>query len=164
LRRYHDVVARFRHGGAWRTVHRPLADDEIICHHDFAPYNVAVTTSSDGERVVGVYDWDLAGPGTPLDDLAFAAWNWVPLHHDLGAEMSARRLQVMAAAYDGGFVARDIVDAVVARIERSVDVMTAGHAAGDPGMINLARLGAPARTTASLNALRARVPAIRALL
>jgi 8-oxo-dGTP diphosphatase len=164
LRRYHDVVAGFRGDGPWRTVHRSLTDDEIICHHDFAPYNVAVSTFADGERLVGVYDWDLAGPGKPLDDLAFAAWNWVPLHWEAEPETSARRLQVMATAYGGGHGAREILDAVVARIERSILVMTDGAAAGDPGMINLAELGAPGYTKVSLDALRGRVPAIRALL
>ncbi len=164
LRRYHDAVVSFRGEGPWRSVHRPLAEDEIICHHDFAPYNVAVSTSADGERVVGVYDWDLAGPGKPLDDLAFAAWNWVALHDDLPADVSAHRLEVMTVAYGGNVSAREILDAVVARIERSIRVMVDGAAAGDPGMVNLEKIGAPLYTAKSLDALRGRVPAIRALL
>jgi aminoglycoside phosphotransferase (APT) family kinase protein len=33
---------------------------------------------------VGVFDWDLAGPTTPLLELAFIAWNCVPLWRDIG--------------------------------------------------------------------------------
>ena len=161
LRRYHVTVAGFRGEGPWRTVHRPLSDHEIICHHDFAPYNVAVSTSPGGERLVGVYDWDMAGPGRPLDDLAFAAWNWVPMHRVLPPEVSAHRLQTMAAAYDGGVSASEILDEVVPRGERSLTVITAGQAAGDPGMLRLATVGEPARTAAAIKALRSRLPAIR---
>ncbi len=164
LRDYHLVVRDFRHPGPWRSVHRPLADGEVICHHDFAPYNVALSSSATGERLVGVFDWDMAGPGTPLDDLAFAAWNWVPLHRALPAEVCAMRLAVMASAYGDGVRPVDILDGVVPRIERSVVLIAAGQAAGDEGMLNLATVGEPARTTAALDALRTRLPAIRRLL
>ncbi|MGI8993282.1 MAG: phosphotransferase, partial [Nocardioidaceae bacterium] len=136
----------------------------VICHHDFAPYNVALSSSATGERLVGVFDWDMAGPGTPLDDLAFAAWNWVPLHRALPAEVCAMRLAVMASAYGDGVRPVEILDGVVPRIERSVVLIAAGQAAGDEGMLNLATVGEPARTTAALDALRTRLPAIRRLL
>nr|MBA3234152.1 phosphotransferase [Propionibacteriales bacterium] len=133
-------------------------------HHDFAPYNVALTSSSVGECVVGVYDWDMAGPGVPLDDLAFAAWNWVPLHRDVGAETSARRLEIMAAAYGGDLTAYDMTERVVLRIDQLIAGIAAGQAAGDQGMLNLANVGEPARTTAALGGLRRRMPSIRAAL
>ena len=78
LRRYHLAVEGFTHPGPWRTGPAPT-EGQIICHHDFAPYNIAWSTSADGPRLVGVFDWDMAGAGQPIDDLSFAAWNWVPL-------------------------------------------------------------------------------------
>ena len=164
LRGYHLVVRDFQHPGPWRSVSRPLADGELICHHDFAPYNVALSTSASGERLVGVFDWDMAGPGTPLEDLAFAAWNWVPLYRELPADVCADRLTVMASAYGAGVRPVEILDEVVPRIGRSVASIAAGQAAGDEGMLNLGRVGEPARTDAALAALRTRVPALRALL
>lgn len=164
LRRYHLAVRGFRHPGPWRAVDRSQADGELICHHDFAPYNVALSSSATGERLVGVFDWDMAGPGTPLEDLAFAAWNWVPVYRALPVELCAARLSVMASAYGDGVRPVEILDAVVPRIDRSVTVIAAGQAAGDEGMLNLARVGEPAQTAAALDALRTRVPAIRALL
>ncbi len=161
LRRFHDAVAEYRPSGTWRTTHRALGTDEIICHHDFAPYNVALSSSADGERVVGVFDWDMAGPGRPIDDLAFAAWNWVPLFRDVGASVSAVRLEVMAAAYSG-VAAAEILDHVAPRLQRSLDVIAAGQAAGDPGMLQLRTRGEPDRSALALAALVDRLPAIRA--
>ncbi len=160
LRRFHDVVADYRPAGVWRTTNRPLDADEIICHHDFAPYNVALGGPADGERVVGVFDWDMAGPGRPIDDLAFAAWNWVPLFRDVGTSVSARRLEVMASAY-AGVAAVEILDHVVPRLQRSVDVITAGQAAGDPGLLALGAVGEPGRSAERVRELVARLPAIR---
>lgn len=163
LRRFHDAVEEFRPSGRWRTIHRPMAEHELVCHHDFAPYNVALSSSAEGERVVGVFDWDMAGPGTRLEDLAFAAWNWVPLWWELAPEVAASRVRVMAQVY-GGIAADDILTAVAPRVERSLVVIRSGQAAGDPGMLNLANVGEPARTEASLEALRERIPTIAAAL
>jgi 8-oxo-dGTP diphosphatase len=169
LRRYHDVVADFAHPGPWRNGDGdgapPGANGRIVCHHDFAPYNVAVSSSVVGDRVVGVFDWDMCGPGTPVQDLAFAAWNWVPLWRALPDGVAAARLRLMADAYrrgDDGPSAADILARVVPRIERSIAVIAAGQDAGDPGMLNLGKVGEPARTQQAVDALRMRIPAIAA--
>ncbi len=159
LRRYHDAVESYSSNGPWRWGSRQLAAGELICHHDFAPYNVAVSSSATGERVVGVFDWDMAGPGTRLEDLAFAAWNWVPLHGQLPPPESAYRLRVMADAY-GGVSPRDILAGVARRVDRSIRLISQGQAAGDTGMLNLANVGEPERTIRSVADLRSRLPAI----
>jgi 8-oxo-dGTP diphosphatase len=170
LRRYHDVVEGFGHDGPWRTspagsgLGRAGAGatldqpDVLVCHHDLAPYNVALSSSADGERVVGVFDWDMAGPGTRIEDLGFAAWNWVPLYRQLPVSEAVRRLHSMADAYGVGVSAAEILSAVIPRIERSIRVISEGQRAGDRGMLNLATVGEPARTEAALNTLRARMP------
>ena len=72
LREYHAVVAGFpRESRRWRFVERALRPGEIVCHHDSAMYNMAF----DGDELAGVFDWDVAGPGIPLDDVAIFAWN-----------------------------------------------------------------------------------------
>jgi mutator protein MutT len=173
LRRYHDAVAGFWHPGPWRNERGSAAasDGQIVCHHDFAPYNVAATRSAGGLRVVGVFDWDMAGPGTPLQDLAFAAWNWVPLARRLPPDLAAQRLRVMAASYvgepgegPGSPTPEEILNAVVPRVQRSVAVIAAGQSAGDPGMLNLAKVGEPARTQGAVDALRLRLPELSAAL
>src|SRR6185503_216590 len=56
LRAFHDATAGFvaPPGAPWQfPAHAPI---EVICHNDFAPYNLVF----DGERLVGVIDFDLA--------------------------------------------------------------------------------------------------------
>lgn len=68
----HDAVAGFRHPGPWRYF--PVEHPVLICHNDIASYNACF----DGDEVAGVFGWDLAGPSTPRQELAFMAWNFVP--------------------------------------------------------------------------------------
>lgn len=60
LRRFHDAV-----DGAW-------------CHNDAGPWNVVFS----GPRAVGLIDWDLAGPGAAVSDVASAVWHFAPLYDD----------------------------------------------------------------------------------
>lgn len=52
-----------------------------VCHHDVGPWNVVFQ----GRHAVGLIDWDLAGPGAPLSDVALAAWHFAPLYDDAEA-------------------------------------------------------------------------------
>jgi 8-oxo-dGTP diphosphatase len=163
LRRYHDAVATFRHPGPWRNAARAATADEIICHHDLGTYNVAWESSARGPVVVGVFDWDMAGPGRPVEDIAFAAWSWVPLHNlSLPVGEAARRLVLIASAYAGGFTPDQVLAAVMERMDRAVRVIREGQAAGDPGMLNLAAVGEPDRTERTLASLATRLPEIAA--
>lgn len=164
LRRCHDALATFAGDGPWRVVDRPLEPGELICHGDFAPYNVATSSSATGERVVGVFDWDIAGPAKPVQELAWAAWHWVPLNRDAPPAESARRLRLLASAYGATVPAVDIVAAVEPRMRWAVEVIAAGQLAGDPGMLNLARVGEPENTVRALEGFAGRAPQIRRLL
>lgn len=126
-RELHERVAGFRHGGPWRLDPHPGAT--MVGHNDLAAYNVCF----DGDNLVGVFDWDLAGPTTPLFELAFIAWNGVPLWRDTGPAHTAARLELIAAAY-GGPSARAIFAALPQRIGLLLDGMQDAAAAGDPGM------------------------------
>jgi aminoglycoside phosphotransferase (APT) family kinase protein len=68
----------------------------------------------DGDTLTGVFDWDLAGPSTPLLELAFIAWNCVPLGRDIGPGGAADRLRIIATGY-GTFGARQILRAASGR-------------------------------------------------
>jgi hypothetical protein len=156
-RTLHDAVAEFRHPGPWRFF--PMSTTTLIGHNDVAPYNVCFA----GDDVIGVFDWDLAGPTTPLFELAFIAWNCVPLWRDIGAEPAAARLTVIAETY-GGPSPGEILHAVPARINLMLDGIPVAAAAGDAGMANLMAAGEPGRSRLSLNGLLARIPAIDASL
>ena len=158
-RSFHRVVAGFGHPGPWRYF--PVAEPTLIGHNDIAPYNVCF----DGDEVAGVFDWDLAGPTTPLLELAFIAWNCVPLWRDDGREQAARRLGLIASAYaEPGsppqISARQILRAVPARIQLMLDGIPAAAAAGDAGMARLMSAGEPGRSAATLADLVTRIPAI----
>ncbi len=60
---------------SYRFRPRPPRAGEIISHGDLGPWN---TVYRDGIPVAFI-DWDSAGPVSPLDDLADAAWTFVPL-------------------------------------------------------------------------------------
>lgn len=123
LRRLHDATTDFdTAGAAWRLPARVPA--EVICHSDFAPYNMVFV---DG-RLTGVVDWDTAAPGPRVWDLAYLAYRLVPMtgadvvtlpaddEHDALPRL-ARRLRLLCAAYGPGIVPRDVVAAVTGRLE-----------------------------------------------
>jgi hypothetical protein len=161
LAEYHRVVAAYRPQGevVWRTSRGELAADQIICMHDYGYYNWIGT--ADGFS--GVIDWDMAGPGVRLDDIAFTAWNTVPLAVPMDPAYQAARLRLMAAAYGGDvFTPQQILEGAPLRAQRSARVIRAGQVAGDPGMLNLGTVGEPERTERRLRDLQRRVPEIAA--
>lgn len=159
LRRFHDAVRTYRPRGpvAWRGGERTLGEDEIICHHDPGAYNWIVS----GDRLVGVVDWDMAGPGRTIDDLAFMAWTAVPLFRPIPTRDAARRAALMAETY-GDVDPVDLLEHSALRMTRATDRIDAGQQDGDPGMLNLANIGEPARTRRRVAEFRARQPDIAA--
>jgi hypothetical protein len=156
-RSFHEAVAGFSHPGPWRYPRMPQVS--LIGHNDIAPYNVCF----DGDQVAGVFDWDLAGPTSPLLELAFIAWNCVPLWRDMGDEFSAERIGRICSAY-GGIHPADLVDAVPRRIQMMLDWIPLAAAAGDVGLRRLMGQGEPERSQAALNELIPRLQRIRLLL
>jgi len=55
-RRLHRATADFQHSGPWRNF--PPPNPTLIGHGDIAPYNMCF----DHDELVGVFDWDMAGP------------------------------------------------------------------------------------------------------
>ncbi len=152
-RQLHDAVADFTGDGPWRyfDVERP----ELVGHNDVAPYNVAF----EGDHLVGVFDWDLAGPTTRLFELAHLAWTAVPLFRPVPAPDAARRLELIATAY-GGVGARDILHAVPALKRLGIACIRSWILAGDPAGVAQAAIGEPGNTERALADLLERLPAI----
>lgn len=148
LRRYHDVVAEFRPppNARWRLV-APTAY-EVICHNDWSPWNALLR----GGKVEVMLDFDLAGPGTRVWDVANAAYCWVPLIAAMpvfrartdGLKQRARRLSRFCDAYR----LEDRSELLLTLRER-LDFV--GHfvareaAAGDTGMQYLVATNTPKR-------------------
>jgi len=158
-RQLHQATSSFADPGPWRFEGPPGSD--LTGHNDIAPYNICFH----GDTLVGVFDWDLAGPTTALFELGFIAWNCVPLYRrpdiDDPDAWAAARLRLLANAY-GGIDASDVLAATVSRTEHTITGMQAAAAAGDIGMQRLMETtGEPSLTRHALDTLRTRLPGIR---
>jgi len=99
LRELHDATEGFdRAGRIWALPeHEPA---EVICHNDFAPYNLAFR---DG-LPAGAIDFEAASPGPRAWDLAYLAYRLVPLAHPDNPDLppradAAARFERLCAAY-----------------------------------------------------------------
>ena len=109
-----------------------------------------------------MFDWDLAGPTAPLMELAFIAWNCVPLWRDVGDVTSAERIRRISRR-TAASIRRDIVDVVRRRIQMMLDRIPLGVAEGDAGLRRLMSQGEPRRSQTLLNELVPRLRRIRLL-
>jgi hypothetical protein len=123
LRRYHDLIADFRApaGGVWQFVYPDESQHEVICHNDVAPYNMIYQ----GGEPSALIDWDTAGPGPRIWDIAYALYRFIPLSYvqdiqGLGlAEPTnqARRLRLFYRAYGLETPYAETLNAVEHRLE-----------------------------------------------
>lgn len=144
LRTYHDATESFLaqtpENHTWQLPSQtPI---EVICHGDFAPYNVVLN----GRQAVGIIDFDTAHPGPRIWDIAYALYRWAPFTHpqnpdglgDLEAQISRARL--FCDAY--GFPAaqrHNLVDRMILRLETLVNHMQTEAQQGNEAFIaNLA--------------------------
>ena len=75
LRLYHDSVIDFSIEESWQSIDNTPQPFEVICHNDFAIYNIIFNH----KRPVGIIDFDVAGPGPRLWDIAYTIYTCVPL-------------------------------------------------------------------------------------
>jgi hypothetical protein len=76
LRNYHDATLDFVPSKpAWSYIYPDAQRHEVICHNDFAPYNFIYAS----RMPIAVVDFDLAGPGPRLRDVAYASYWMTPL-------------------------------------------------------------------------------------
>jgi len=95
IRSYHEAVAAFTPpvDATWNVV-IPPDETTLIAHHDLAPWNLVR-----GGNTWVFIDWDNAGPGSPLWDLAYAAHGFVPLAPTTAPSVAARRLTALVDGY-----------------------------------------------------------------
>lgn len=127
LRLYHDAVSDFSFDETWRPLDNAPANHEVICHNDFAIYNIIF----ENEKPAGIIDFDNAGPGPRLWDIAYTLYTCVPLsrynltknsgelvYYDSVQDRDRikQRVELFFAAY-GETAAENYLDMVVLRLE-----------------------------------------------
>ncbi|HEX4831088.1 MAG TPA: phosphotransferase [Trebonia sp.] len=127
IRDFHDAVATFAPppGATWQAL-TPADGDEIIAHHDLAPWNLVI-----GDQQWAFIDWDTAAPGTRLWDLAYAMHGFAPLSADPAHQRpdAGRRLRLMADAYGLTEQQRQDIIPLLSRRTQAMRDFLAGQAA-----------------------------------
>ena len=123
----HEALASFvPPAGAHWDVAIPPDRDELICHHDLAPWNLVLGT----DRWVFV-DWDGAGPGSRLGDLAYSAQSFPPLQEGGDPDEDAVRLRALVDGYGADGVQRQRLPAMIeARTRGMHALLVAGARTG----------------------------------
>lgn len=139
LKRYH-AAATIQPGWGdlpWRYRDPEPTRWEVICHSDVAPYNIVYREGTP----VGLIDFDVAGPGPRLWDIAYAAYRFAPLASDASCRHfgfaappdRVRRLALFCDAY-GLDDRTGLLEMAVSRIEGLRNDILNRAAAGDPGV------------------------------
>jgi hypothetical protein len=136
LRRYHRAVRSFDPAGyRWpRSIPRRFRTG-LVSHNDVHPANLIFR---DG-RAVALIDFDLAGPGSAVWDIATAARNWAPLQdeQDVTDGRQGRALERFRIFLDACELARAdrrrVAEAIVPNHDWTYAIVTEAVAAGHQG-------------------------------
>ena len=139
LRRFHDAVASFESTGLqWHAEVPPAYRGRSVSHNDVHPGNIVFDSDA---AAVGLIDFDLAAPGSPVWDLATAARSWCPLVDDVdlpaGYEAGRDRFRRLAVLLEAYGLARSqrlaVVEAVVANHDWTYRIVTEAARRGHRG-------------------------------
>lgn len=165
LRGYHAAVRSFvpPPDARWLMQFRDVARHELICHNDFAPYNLVFRD----RRPYALLDFDAAGPGPALRDVAYGVYWFAPL--SFGADLTAlaeadlgaggQRLRLFCRTY-GVAPSVDLLALVDDVLNWMVERLVIGAAAGDAVCRQLIRDGHLAHWERERAAFRLRRPEV----
>jgi hypothetical protein len=139
LRRYHQAVASFDPAG-YRWPRRVPArfTTGLVSHNDVHPANLIFR---DGVATA-LIDFDWAGPGSVIWDLAAAARHWSPLCDECDVADSRqgqalRRFRLLLDAYGlAPAQRREVAEAILANHDWCRAIITDAAGAGHPGFID----------------------------
>ena len=106
----------------------PTERRDQVVHHDPAPWNLVR-----GAGTMTWIDFDGAGPGSRLEDLAYAAHGFVPIRRYDDAEVDDRMARLSALVDGYGLDAverRELVDLMPRRIDAMHRLLRDGHLTG----------------------------------
>lgn len=109
LRRMHDATRGTELAG----------EHPVVCHNDPGPNNVVFRD----EAPVAFIDFDMAAPGSPLEDLGYMAWSWClsskPSRLPVAEQVAQVRVLIDAYGLDTS-ERQGLPDAVLERQQRNV--------------------------------------------
>ena len=143
LRRYHDATHGFVaiSQGRWQLSYGDDEQHEVICHNDADLYNVVFQNGSP----VALIDFDMAGPGPRMWDIAYALYTSVPLasfepdpsrattvsyQPGMHSANRRRRIHLFFKAY-GISAPHDLKRWIIERLTALCDVLMTGAAEGN---------------------------------
>ncbi|WP_047984352.1 phosphotransferase [Ornithinibacillus californiensis] len=141
LRQYHDAVSDFPITDEWKPIDNTPNKTEVICHNDFAIYNIIFND----KKPVGIIDFDHAGPGPRLWDIAYTLYTCVPLsrhyHTETGqavnydpaqdAKRIKQRVKLFFESYGVRGMEEDYLEMVLRRLEGLCKTMERKASEGD---------------------------------
>lgn len=151
LRLYHDAVSDFAFDDSWQPLDNTPPQLDVICHNDFAVYNIIF----EHERPHGIIDFDVAGPGPRLWDIAYTLYTCVPLSRynllqtgrepvyyvaSSDAARIKRRIALFFEAY-GEAIDEDYLEMVGLRLEGLCKTITRKASEGDAAFLQMATEG-----------------------
>ncbi|MDQ1722793.1 MAG: hypothetical protein QOI26_2527 [Pseudonocardiales bacterium] len=136
IRRFHQAMRSFNGAGlSWARPVPPGYRGALVSHNDLHPGNIIF----DGPVAVGLIDFDLAGPGSVVWDVATAVRCWCPLADDpdVPPAVAGCRLQRLALFLDAyGLAAPDrvaVAEALVPNHDWTYRIVTDAVRSGHPG-------------------------------
>ncbi|ANY67264.1 aminoglycoside phosphotransferase [Paenibacillus sp. BIHB 4019] len=143
LRRFHDatVGSNLITKSKWQLSYIDDREHEVICHNDAALYNVVFQEGIP----VSLIDFDMAGPGPRMWDIAYALYTSVPLasfapDHSSGTTVEyqsnvhsaerRRRIQLFFDSY-GTPVPNELCKWIIQRLTTMYDTLRKGAAEGN---------------------------------
>lgn len=136
LRKYHDSTIRFCESlnGNEKWWLPPTEPIEVICHGDYAPYNVVFKNMT----AVGIIDFDTAHPGSRIWDISYALYRWAPFvnpsnQNGFGKErdclLRAKQFCLSYGLPDPGW--RNLFSNMILRLENLVALMRKEASSGN---------------------------------
>ncbi|MGN8647525.1 phosphotransferase [Gracilibacillus sp. HCP3S3_G5_1] len=145
LRLYHNSVSDFSYD-SWQPIDNTPQPFEVLCHNDFAIYNIIFHH----ERPIGIIDFDVAGPGPRLWDMAYTLYTCVPLsrfylsekgekvyyHSSQHANRIKERVRIFFEAY-GERMEEEYLEMVLLRLEGLCKTIIRKASEGDTAFQNM---------------------------
>lgn len=124
VREFHDLTA----GSVY------AAGAQVACHNDLDPRNTVYRASGPGLAPIALIDWDIAGPGDRIHDLAHVCWTYTRLGPGADVALIEHRLDVVMGAYRWYGSGAEVVDAMLWWQDRCWRGIVAEADAGDSAM------------------------------